>query len=82
VLPRPAKPGSSIAHFVRDAFATPAYDGGTMKHITRDLKQSRRPESPVRTLADRHLREIRGGSSVIKPEQMITAMDDWEAPRA
>jgi len=51
-----------------------------MKHSTRDLKQSRRPESPVHALADRHLREVRGGSSVIKPEQMITASDDRETP--
>lgn len=39
-----------------------------------------RPESPVRTLDDRRLRDVRGGSSVIKPEQMVTGGDDWLAP--
>jgi hypothetical protein len=53
-----------------------------MKRIARDPKPSHRPDSPVCALDDRRLREIRGGSSVIKPEQMaqITASDDWLAP--
>ena len=52
-----------------------------MKRSAPDRKPSR-PASPVRTLDDRRLREVRGGSSVIKPEQMaqITASDDWLAP--
>ncbi len=49
-----------------------------MKRIARDPKPSR-PESPVHTLDDHRLREVRGGSSVIKPAQ-ITASDDWETP--
>jgi len=51
-----------------------------MKRIARDPRPSPRPESPVRTLDDRRLGAVRGGSSVIKPEQMITASDDWLAP--
>jgi hypothetical protein len=49
-----------------------------MKRITHDPKQPRLPESLVRTLADRNLRAVRGGSSVIKPEQMaqIASSDD------
>lgn len=52
-----------------------------MKHITRDSKHPRRAPA-LHTLADRRLREVRGASSVIKPEQMaqITASDDWMAP--
>jgi hypothetical protein len=52
-----------------------------MKRIARDPRRSR-PESPVRPLDHRRLGEVRGGSSVIKPEQMaqITASDDWLAP--
>lgn len=57
--------------------ATPAYDA-RMKRMAPDRKPPR-PESPVPTLDDRRLREVRGGSSVIKPEQMI-ASDDWLAP--
>jgi len=55
-----------------------------MKRIARDPRPSR-PAPPARTactLDDRRLRDVRGGSSVIKPEQMaqITASDDWLAP--
>lgn len=50
-----------------------------MKRGAPDPKPSR-PESPVRALDDRRLGAVRGGSSVIKPEQMITASDDWLAP--
>ena len=48
---------------------------------TRDSKRPRRAPA-VHALADRHLREVRGGSSVIRPEQLaqITASDDWETP--
>ena len=49
-----------------------------MRRSARDPKRSHRPESPIRTLDDRRLHEVRGGSSVIKPEQM--AQDDWLAP--
>lgn len=48
-----------------------------MKPIARDRKPSRRPDAPVRPLDDRDLRAVRGGSSVIKPEQILPA-DDWE----
>ena len=55
-----------------------------MKRIPRDPKPSRSAslDRPARAVDDRHLRDVRGGSSVIKPEQMaqVTAMDDWEAP--
>jgi hypothetical protein len=49
-----------------------------MKRITHDPKQARPSESPARTLADRNLRAVRGGSSVIKPELMaqIASSDD------
>jgi hypothetical protein len=57
-----------------------AYDG-LMKRIARDPKRSR-PASLARALDDRHLRDVRGGSSVIKPEQMaqVAWQDDWLAP--
>ena len=51
-----------------------------MKRIARDPKPSR-STSPARALDDRHLRDVRGGSSVIKPEQMAQVwQDDWLAP--
>jgi hypothetical protein len=51
-----------------------------MKRIVPQSKPSR-SESPVRTLDDRRLRDVRGGSSVIKPEQMAQVwQDDWLAP--
>jgi hypothetical protein len=50
-----------------------------MKRLARDPKPSV-PGSPVRMLDPRRLRAVQGGSSVIKPEQMIAASDDWEAP--
>jgi hypothetical protein len=52
-----------------------------MKRIARDPKRSR-PASPARALDDRHLRDARGGSSVIKPEQtaQVAWQDDWLAP--
>jgi hypothetical protein len=52
-----------------------------MKRIARDPKPSR-PASAARALDDRKLRDVRGGSSVIKPEQMAQAVwqDDWLAP--
>jgi hypothetical protein len=55
---------------------------GRMKRSARDPKPIHRLTSPARTLDERRLCEVRGGSSVIKPEQMaqITATDDWLAP--
>jgi hypothetical protein len=52
-----------------------------MKRIPRDPEPSR-PESPIRTLDDRRLGAVCGGSSIIKPEQMAQAawQDDWLAP--
>lgn len=53
-----------------------------MKRIARDPRPSH-PASPgrsARALDDRQLRDVRGGSSVIKPEQQVTASDDWETP--
>lgn len=51
-----------------------------MKRIARDPKPSR-PASSARALDDRQLRDVRGGSSVIKPEQMAKVwQDDWLAP--
>ena len=50
-----------------------------MKRIARDPKPA--PAFPARALDDRHLRDVRGGSSVIKPEQMAKVwQDDWLAP--
>jgi len=53
-----------------------------MKRSARDPKRSHRPESPVLTLDDRCLREVHGGSSIIKPAQIaqLTWSDDWLAP--
>jgi hypothetical protein len=52
-----------------------------MKRIARDPKPSLRPASPARALDDRHLRDVRGGSSIIKPAQMAQVWhDDWLAP--
>jgi hypothetical protein len=52
-----------------------------MKRTARDPRPSLRPTSPARALDDRHLRDVRGGSSVIKPEQMAQVwQDDWLAP--
>jgi hypothetical protein len=55
-----------------------------MKRIARDPKPSRSasPDRPARAVDDRHLRDVRGGSSVIKPEQMaqVTASGDWQTP--
>lgn len=55
-----------------------------MKRTPRDPKPSHpvSPDRSARALGDRHLRDVRGGSSVIKPEQMaqVTASDDWLAP--
>ena len=51
-----------------------------MKRIARDSKPSR-PASPARALDDRHLRDVRGGSSIIKPAQLAQVwQDDWLAP--
>lgn len=51
-----------------------------MKRIARDPKPSR-SASPARALDHHHLRDVRGGSSVIKPEQMAKVwQDDWLAP--
>jgi hypothetical protein len=55
---------------------------GSMRRSARDPKRSHRPESPVRTLDDRRLHEVRAGSSIIKPAQLaqLTWSDDWLAP--
>jgi hypothetical protein len=53
-----------------------------MKRIARDRKPSHPAVAPARALDDRHLRDVCGGSSVIKPAQLAQAVwqDDWLAP--
>jgi hypothetical protein len=42
-----------------------------MKRSAGDPKPSHHPESRLRTLDDRRLQEVRAGSSIIKPAQLL-----------